>query len=212
MKGKKNGAGGRSYTVTYNSASQWSVLTQTWGSHWPKLLPYCILNAALMALLHIALVYGIDLNISDVGHTFMSLPVGFLLVSRVTMSLGRYNEAREYLEMMNKSFRQLVHTACIYSNTDVRESAKQWRSELVYRALILLRSSMSVIDYPSSLEGVMEIPELTGSDELEDLQKNLPPRRWLHEERTDYEENFRIPIRLVRMLSLYWSVERKHVL
>jgi hypothetical protein len=114
------------------------------------------------------------------------------------MSLGRYNEAREYLEMMNKSFRQLVHTACIYSNTDARESAKQWRHELVYRALILLRSSMSVIDYPSSLEGVMEIPELTGSDELEDLQKNLPPSRWLHEARTDYEENFRIPIRLVR--------------
>jgi hypothetical protein len=39
---------------------------------------------------------------------------------------------------------------------------------------------------------------LTGSDELEDLQKNLPPSRWLHEARTDYEENFRIPIRLVR--------------
>jgi hypothetical protein len=99
---------------------------------------------------------------------------------------------------MNKSFRQLVHTACIYSNTDARESAKQWRHELVYRGLILLRSSMSVIDYPSSHEGVMDIPELTGSDELEDLQKNLPPSRWLHEARTDYEENFRIPIRLVR--------------
>jgi predicted membrane chloride channel (bestrophin family) len=182
---------GRSYTVTYNSACQWSVLTQQWGSHWPRLLPYCLLNTSLMCILQVALAHGIDLNISEVGHTFMSLVVGFLVVSRVSMSLARYNEAREYLEMMNKSFRQLVHTACIYSNTDEGEIAKQWRHEVVYRALILLRASMAVIDH----ENVKDIPELAGA-ELEDIQRNMPPTRWLHDARTDYEENLRIPIRL----------------
>eukprot|EP00977_Amphora_coffeiformis_P010513 scaffold2476_cov193-Amphora_coffeaeformis.AAC.8 len=40
-----------SYTVNYNSSSHFSVITQMWGSTWPKVLPYCIFNVGLMALL-----------------------------------------------------------------------------------------------------------------------------------------------------------------
>ena len=192
--------GGRSYTVTYNSKSQWSVLTQRWGSIWGKVLPYCLLNTALMALLEILLLDGIDLNISEVGHTFLSLVMAFLLVSRVTTSLARYDAARDYLENMNKACRQFVHTACVYSNTDTSDSAKEWRLEVTYRALLLLRTAMAVIDYTDSHVLVREIPELSGSERL-DLQRHLPlPEHWLHETRTDYEENLRIPIRLSYLL------------
>ena len=192
--------GGRSYTVTYNSKSQWSVLTQRWGSLWPLVLPYCLVNTALMAALQILLVNGIDLNIQEAGHSFLSLVMAFLLVSRVSTSLARYDAARDALENMNKSCRQLVHTVCVYSNTDSSVSAKEWRSQVTYRALLLLRTSMAVIDYNDSRVKVSEIPELSGPERL-DLQQHLPlSNHWLHESRTDYEENLRIPIRLSYLL------------
>lgn len=182
--------------MTYNSRSQWSVLTQKWGSLWPRVLPYCIVNTALMAALQILLVNGIDLNIEETGHTFLSLVMAFLLVSRVSTSLARYDAAREALEEMNKSCRQLVHTVCVYSNTDSSVSAKEWRNQVTYRALLLLRTAMAVIDYNDSRVKVSHIPELSGP-ERRDLQKHLPlSDQWLHESRTDYEENMRIPIRM----------------
>jgi len=192
--------GGLSYTVTYNSKSQWSVLTQRWGSLWPSVLPFCLANTALMAVLQLLMINGIDLNISETGHTFLSLVMAFLLVSRVSTSLARYDEAREYLEVMNKSCRQLVHTACVYSNADTSDSAKEWRLEVTYRTLLLLRTAMAVIDYPDSHVSVKDIPELSGL-ERQDLEEHLPlANHWLHESRTDYEENLRIPIRLSYLL------------
>lgn len=188
-----------SFTVTYSSNNNWSVLTQRWGSNWPRLLPYCLFNAMLMALLHILLDHGINLEISDQGHIFMSFLLSFLLVGRIAMSLGRYDEAREYLELMNKSCRQLVHTVCVYSNADTTDSAKQWRSEVTYRTLILLRTAIAVLDFASTGRRVKELPEL-GGEVLHDLQNNLPPDRWLHEPRSDYEENIRVPIRLSYLL------------
>lgn len=188
--------GGRSYTVTYNSKSQWSVLTQRWGSVWPKVLPYCIVNTALMCILQILLAHGIDLNVEEAGHTFLSLVMAFLLVSRINTSLARYDAARDYLEQMNQNCRQLVHTVAVYSSADSRISAKEWRSEVTYRSLLLLRTSNAVIDYADSHVKLSTLAELTGDEKL-DIQQNF----WLHESRTDdYEENLRIPIRLSYLL------------
>lgn len=39
------------YTVSYDSASHLSVLTQRWGSAWPRVLPYCVLNVIVMIAL-----------------------------------------------------------------------------------------------------------------------------------------------------------------
>lgn len=154
-----------------------------------------------MALLEYLLICkGIDLNISDAGHGFLSLVMAFLLVSRVTTSLARYDAAREYLEVMNKSCRQLIHTVAVYSSADSSISAKEWRNEVSYRALLLLRTAQAVIDFADGGIAVSELPELTGSERL-DVQKHLPcDSHWLHESRTDYEENLRIPIRLSYLL------------
>ena len=158
------------------------------------------MNTVLMATLHILLAHGIDCNISDQGHNFMSIVASFLLVSRVSMGVSRYYEARDCLETMNKYCRQLVHSACVYTSGDTSDSAKQWRSEVAYKVLILVRCAMAVIDYPSSGVKVTDLPELEG-DVLDDLKRNLPPTRWLHESRSDHEENNRVPIRISYLLS-----------
>ena len=87
------------YTVSYNSESHISVLTQMWGSKWPKVLPFCLCNVALMLLLtfldeHYDLV---QLEMTTQGHSFIAVVVSFLLISRVNIGLGRYNQARGHL-------------------------------------------------------------------------------------------------------------------
>jgi predicted membrane chloride channel (bestrophin family) len=191
---------GTSYTVTYDSSSHWSILTQQWGSLWPKLLPFCLLNVALMGILHILLAHGIDMHLSEVGHNFMGFVVSFLLVSRVSMGVARYYEARECLENMNKSCRQLVHTACVYSNLDQSIRAKEWRSEICYTTLVLLRSTMAVIDYPSMGIKVLDLPELQGALLEHLLRSNTSTTRWLHEPRSVQEENIRVPTQISYLL------------
>jgi predicted membrane chloride channel (bestrophin family) len=152
-----------------------------------------------MATLHILFAYGIKLDISGQGHRYMAFVVSFLLVSRVTTAVRRYDEAREDLSKIYRNLIQLVHTACIYSNRDESISAKEWRNEVTYKSLVFVRTSMAVLDFPSSGVKLMNLSELQG-DVLEDLEHNLPPTRWLHGARTEYEENFRFPTRLAYLL------------
>jgi hypothetical protein len=153
-----------------------------------------------MALLHVLLAYDIDLQISSQAHGFMSLVVGFLLVQRIVTSLARYDQGRDYLDMMNKSCRQLVHLATFYSYADTTEKGKEWRHQIAYRMLLLLRASMAVVDYPSTGIALWEIPEL-GPGVLDDVKSSLPPLKWLNEgARSDFEWNLRIPVRMSYLL------------
>lgn len=139
------------------------------------------------------------IEISNQGHTFISLVVAFLLVSRVTTALGRYNEARNCLSVMYKETRELIQDACVLSNTALDENAVEWRHELAYRCLILLRTAMAVIDYPTTGVPAWDIPELTGM-EREDVLCANGARHWAHAERTEFEDSMRVPIRLAYLL------------
>ena len=77
---------------------------------------------------------------------FITLVVAFLLVSRVNMGLGRYNQARAALGTMYKETRQLTQQCCVFSMHDKSIRAKEWRFEVLYRLLLLLRTSMAVIN------------------------------------------------------------------
>jgi len=99
----------RAYTVLYDSESHWSVLTQMNGSSWPRVFPYCLFNVILMLVLTYVNKWhgGIDsIHISDQGHTFVTMVMSFLLVSRVTMALARYSEARNHIGAMFRGARK----------------------------------------------------------------------------------------------------------
>lgn len=165
---------------------------------------------------------SISLEISPQGHSFITMVVAFLLVSRVVrilysrhvvvcltqyglfsqnMGLARYGMARGYIGTMYKETREVVQHVCVFSMHDKSSSA--WRHECAYRALVLLRSAMAVIDYPTYMVASWDIPELNG-DELTDVRNSiyLSPnnRRWAHGERTVWEETMRVPIRLAYLL------------
>ena len=85
------------------------------------------------------------------------------------------------------------------SNINVDTTSREWRNEVAYRTLLLLRTSMAVIDYPTDKIPAWDVLELSGI-ELEDIQRNtyLNPdvRNLMHEERSEFEESMRVPIRV----------------
>ncbi len=150
------------YTVSYNSESHLSVLTQMWGSKWPQVLPFCLVNVAIM----IFVTYLNDrfsshkIGMTARGHTFLGVVVSFLLISRVNEAYDRYQKQRGFLSTMYREARQLVQYAFIYSANSTDLQSKEWRAELAYRTLILLRTTMAVIDYPTTKVPAWAIPEL----------------------------------------------------
>lgn len=151
------------------------------------------------------------IKLSTQGHTFLTMVVSFLLVSRVTTALNRYNQARDSLGVMCTETRDLVQHACILSSPHQGSppeaeaaAAREWRHEVAYRALILLRATMAVVDYPDQSIPAWTIPQLNGV-EREDVLDNVlatsaTARRWAHHDRSEWEETLRVPCRLAYLL------------
>lgn len=196
------------YTVTYDSSSHLKVIFQRWGSVWPRVWPYCFFNVVLMAtigLLHSR--EGLDLAISDKGHSYMSLLLAFLVVSRVNLGVGRYNQARGDLEMMYRESRELMQNACIFSNHITNSIGKEWRSDMAYRCMILIRTAMAMIDYKTTKIPSWDCPELTQeeSDQIKsdiycETDSPINALRWAHKVRSEEEENMRVPVRMAYAL------------
>mmetsp|Transcript_23002 Transcript_23002/g.33952 ORF Transcript_23002/g.33952 Transcript_23002/m.33952 type:complete len:369 (-) Transcript_23002:106-1212(-) len=196
------------YTVTYESESHWKVITQMWGSVWPKVVPYCMLNVLITLIIEwLNGKEDINLAISEKGHSFMGFLVAFLVVSRVNLAIGRYNESRGCLGVMYRESRELVQNMVALSQYNTDDKAKEWRNETAYQTCLLLRVAMGVIDYPEYFVNVWELDELDDFERASmkkyiylDTGSGPNALRWSHGQRTEYEENMRVPIRLSYLL------------
>ena len=103
---------------------------------------------------------------------------------------------------------ELINNLAIYSTGSTETSnsdtkSREWRNEVAYRALLLLRTSMAVIDYPTDKVPAWDVPELSGK-ELEDIKRNTylntDVRKLMHAKRSEYEESMRVPIRMSYLL------------
>jgi predicted membrane chloride channel (bestrophin family) len=141
--------------------------------------------------------------ISPQGHKFITFVVAFLLVNRVNSGLGRYNEARGYLGAMHSMTRELGQQSCVFSLHDTSTKGKEWRSEVLYRLLLLLHTSMAVIDYPETGIPAWDCAPLTG-EEKADVERatfnTIELQRWAHMPRSEWEESMRVPIRISYLL------------
>ena len=169
----------------------------------PQVLPYCVFNVCLMIALILLDRRFPDahkmVEVSSQRHSFVTLVVSFLLVSRVNTAMSRYNVARDHLGSMYRESRELIQNVCVFSRDSTDEKAKEWRMEIAYRCLMLLRTAMAVIDYPTTGVPAWEVPELKGY-ELEDIKRSvfihpeLEP--YAHSVRSTWEETMRVPIRV----------------
>ena len=105
---------------------------------------------------------------------------------------------------------------------DTSLKAKEWRNETLYRLLLLLRTSMGVVDYPMTRVPVWELNELSGV-EREDILHNSTfntkslrrfsiakgpesaqqsrCRTFQQQQLSEFEESMRVPIRVAYLLS-----------
>lgn len=157
------------------------------------------------------------LAITAQSHTFLTLVISFLLVSRVNTALTRYSAARNSLSIMFRHSRELIQSACIFSSKHNNKGdddvlAQEWRHELVYRTLVLLRTAMAVIDYPTTKLPAWYVIELNGR-ERDTIEKNIhiihpDLQSWSavhlfgsssYEQRL-WKESLRVPIRLAYLV------------
>jgi hypothetical protein len=96
---------------------------------------------------------------------------------------------------------EIVQKAVVFSrkgnNTD--RAAKEWRSELAYRVLLLLRTTVANIEYPSARVPAYEIPELSGME----WQYVQPDRNFLQRTEIPYSEetdSIRVPNRMAQLV------------
>jgi len=110
----------------------------------------------------------IDWTFSDKGHTFMSAMVSFLVVTRTSIAYTRFTEARDFLDKAMFSTRELIQHIICFTRYDDSGGAKKWRAEIARRSIVLLRTLVCILEYPSKQEQVVKTSELT-IDEVQAL-------------------------------------------
>ncbi len=153
--------------VTYDSTNHFRVLTQMHGSVWPKVLPLCLLNVLnVLAVIYMNNVYNIDISFCDKGHSFMSMIVSFLIVTRSSINYGRYMEARAGITNLIRASRELIQYAITFTRYDTSEKAKKWRSDLARKTIALLTCVVSVLQFESSKVYAWESPALKPKERM----------------------------------------------
>eukprot|EP00957_Ditylum_brightwellii_P008829 669664-Ditylum_brightwellii.AAC.1 len=104
------------------------------------------------------------MSFNDHGHTFMSLMVSFLVVTRCNIANHRYMESRKLLSDLMKSCRELVQHTVTFTRYEHGRKAKMWRADISRRTCSLLRTVVSVLEYDSKGEHVWQVSELTKSE------------------------------------------------
>ena len=193
--------------LNYDDDSHWKVLTQSYGSVWPRVLPYCLANVALTAVVYYLKHFAIvDLTSDPLGSRYLSLLMSFLVVTRVKITYDNYMWNARCLSQAFQAIRDLVQWTCVLTMSDTSAKAKQWRHDVAYAAIVLLRVTVAVLEFRSNPDQVpWQVPELPATPENRSflyLNKDVddPLGHLAPEERTSLDEAYRAPVALAHQL------------
>ena len=207
---------GFSRTVAYDSRHILSVIFQCYGSVWSQVLPYCIANTLLTLLLLYLLSIGIDLTVSEWGHEFMSVLASFLLITKFNLTLGVYYEMQSNLLKIGRATRQIAMLACCLTKQQQNQKAAAvWRSEVAFRALVMLSATSTMLTKVNDLDAweapgvsIEELGPLVLLDpnvsyekhELSQIPRNINPRQYEAGHSLPSDLNLRVPTMLAHQL------------
>ena len=207
----------------YDSTYGLHVLLQCYGSVWPKVLPHCIANSIICWLIiHLEDEYGVDLTMTEKGHEYLSVLVGFLVVAiRCSFNLSLYFELRGRLSDMYMLTRDLVQDACALTQYDSGDGGREWRSDVAYHSMLLLRVVAAVLVRGTSGVNAWECNAFT-DEEAEKVRRVLTidgscglrkadvhRQEWVYGQETEYDENLTVPHRVVHQLKRTIVSQRK---
>lgn len=170
--------------VVYNGRSHTSILFKTHGSVWPKVLPYCLVNMTVMGVTEYLYHQGVNLYFSQKGHSFMSVIVGFLVVSRVNVIVSRYMDMKANLNNLFTTATILLSNTAAVAQDQTEEGAVQWRHDVCYRTMIFIQSAVAFMRFRSTEQNVWDMPGLE-EDERRYMMDNIyqpgsPAARFAH--------------------------------
>ena len=102
----------------------------------------------------------------------MAIVLSFLVVARASIANQRFMAQRAELEDLYRSSKELVHYMAILSMHDKSEGAQKWRSEVAYRAILLLRITMAALEHQSNHVNSWDLEELE-TEERRRMRKSL---------------------------------------
>ena len=137
--------------IEYDSSNHLQVLFQMNGSVWPKVFKFAIFNVVnALLVIYINSAYHIDLSFSDRGHTFMSMMVSFLMVTRSNIAYSRYMEARQELTNATTACREIVSHGVTFTRYDETPNAQHWRLSLARTSIKVLRAMVATLEYETT--------------------------------------------------------------
>lgn len=202
---------GYSRTVSYTNRDHLSVITQRWGSVHRKVLPFCATNTLLGIFLVWLLEHGVDLSISEFGHEFMSILVAFLVINKLSFTLGLYYELQGHLASMNQAAIELTQLAYSFTKRQAQPETKEWRFNVTLQVLSLLKATIDMI-YKGGQENVWEAPFLqdqpvklfvdneTSKGHVPKSFLSAPAERYIAGLHLKSDKNLRVPIRIAQRL------------
>ena len=193
------------HRVSYTPQNHVQVLFQMYGSAFPQVFPFCLLNFFwTLAVVSLKKHDVVDLTFhSSVGHSFMGLLVSFLLVSRSKISYDRFMDFRRNLARAYKACREVVQFTTVFTFQTQTPKAKEWRNEVCYRTILLLRVTMDALLWSSTEREKWEEEYFQYDKRLDDHQVSehfLTFRSLTHGRRSRIDENFRAPISFSHVL------------
>lgn len=102
--------------------------------------------------------------------------------------------------------RELLQNMVILTRKMHETSDKAWRNETAYRAILLLQTSMAVLDYPSLHVPAWEIQELDPKERAK-MKENLDYEFGFQKDsqHTEYDESMRVPV--IMAFKLRWCLD-----
>jgi len=95
----------------------------------------------------------------------------------------------------------LVQKAIVFSrrNKNNDRAAKEWRSEIAYRCLLMTRTTSANAEFPLLRFAAYEVPELNGQE----LKFCTPDREFLRHAKIPHNkglDSFRVPLKIAQLL------------
>jgi len=199
---RNKSSGYRVHRVSYTAQNHVQVLFRMYGSAFPQVLPFCAINVLWTFLVVFLKNRGwVDLTFhSSIGHSFMGLLVSFLVVSRSKISYDRFMDFRRNLATTYRVCRDLSHLTTVYTLDQQTPQAQQWRQDVCFRTILLLRVTLDALLWSSTEreqwtdEYYRFKPEKDGVDDDEVSEDFFNFRRLNHGRRSLIDEHFRAPI------------------
>lgn len=144
--------------VTYCTSDHLSVMTQLYGSVWPRVFPFCLANTIFCACLWIVdrRYDSIDFSIDPSGHRYLAALLSFLVIARVRIIYNYTIKARENLSIITQNAHDLVENASVLTCENNSLEAMEWRRNVALGVIEFVRDCMDALSFNSDISDIIE--------------------------------------------------------